>query len=301
MGWLSNTLKTVTKVVTTPVKYVASEVDDAFYTKKEREADEAADRAAADEAQRLLDEANLEKTQARLAGITAGDIDIDPRLVDEQEAGAWIIGQFGKLDSLGAQNTLTVEQRNMARIIDNRFDYDWDVPDESAFTLYNKLQAEQDESENVTHVEDRYHAQDRVDDYNQPADADDNRAGHTAMDDITPSAPSLETAEDYYGAGGAEPNEEEPDSFLEGWFDNIFGEPSNNPNDAFDNGQVAYSTVDSLGIVGLYAAGGAVLFVVIPFFKPSPGLDNVKPEYLALMGSVTGAALGAIHVMSVQG
>ena len=102
MGWLSNTLKTVTKVVTTPVKYVASEVDDAFYTKKEREADEAADRAAADEAQRLLDEANLEKTQARLAGITAGDIDIDPRLVDEQEAGAWIIGQFGKLDSLGA-------------------------------------------------------------------------------------------------------------------------------------------------------------------------------------------------------
>lgn len=301
MGFLSNALKTVTKVVTAPVKYVATEVDDAFYTKREQEEDAAAAAAEAAERQRIADEANLEQTQARLAQITAGEVSIDPRLVNEQEAGAWVTGQFGKLDGIGAMNDLTIDQRNTARILDNRFEYDWDVPDESAFTLYNKLTAEQDESETVVHQDDRVIASDRVDDYQQPADADDNRVGHTATDDVKPMAPSNETAEDFYGTAGADPGgEEDEESFLEGWFSNLFGEPTNNPNDALDNGQAEYNTTDALGIVGLYAVGGATLFVIIPFFKPTPGLNNVGPGYLALMGGVTGGVIGAIHVASVN-
>lgn len=288
MGFLANLIKAGVQRISEPVKYITSEIDEAFYTKKEREADEAAKKAAEDEKKRLEDEANLEKIQERLAGITGGTIEIDPRVVDEREAGAWLLGLFNPLDTMKDQNQLTMEQRNMARILDNRFEYDWDIPDESAFTLYNRIRPQQDESSSVTHIEDTNHPTDREDDVARPADKDENKTGLTADDQRTIYAPMQETAEDYFGTGGADPGEKEPDSFLEGWFDSLFSEPTNNDNDALYNGEPDRSMGEKAVMVGLYGLGGCISGLAIGSLAQDK-LDTSKTTtILTAVGLVAG-------------
>lgn len=232
-------------------------VDDRIETQAERDEKKKQDDLNALKAQGDLDE--------RLRAITAGEVSINAVTATQQEADAWLMSLDGDFGSMASANQLTMGQRTMARQLDSRFEYDWDVPSESAFVIYNRevdrIAAE--EAAKLAHIEDTSHPTDREDDVARPADADENNTGLTADDQRTLYAPVQETAEDYFGTGGADPGEKEPDSSLEGWFDSLFSEPTNDPNDALYNGDPDRSSGEKATIIVGSVVGGAVVGLLL--------------------------------------
>lgn len=245
--------------------------------------------AADDADQKAADEAAA--YQNNLAALARGEGSINVALATEQEADAWVTGHISNLRDMDGQSQLTLEQRNMARELDFRFNYEWDVQDEHAYVIQAKMDAAVDESQTVVHQDDRVIASDRVDDSEQPADADDNRVGHTATDDISPAAPSLETAEDFYGTAGADPGgEEDEESFLEGWFSNLFSELTNNPNDALDNGDYDRSGGEKAVMIG----GGALVGAIFGLVIGGAAGDKVNTTGSTALLTVSGGIAGLI-------